>query len=113
VTSASPTSHDSGHQHRQRAEPVLEEPTVTPASPISHNPSCPDHQYAEPVPFASPPASPPHVVPPTTLDAIAAKVKRVADGVEETCIIKGVTPTLFEEFDSWAAGNLPGWESVR
>lgn len=108
VTSANFKNHNSGHQHHQRAEP-----TVTADSPTSPNLPHPEHQHAERVSFISPPASPPRVAKRATLDAIAAKVKPVTDGLEETCTIKGVTPMLFEEFDSWAAENLPGWESLR
>jgi hypothetical protein len=83
VTSANLTTHNSGHQHHQCAEPIV--------TADSHNSP---RQHAEPVSFVSPPASPPRVAKRATLDTIAAKAKPVTDGVEETCTIKGVTDVI-------------------
>jgi hypothetical protein len=89
--------------------PSLEESTVISSSTTSHSPGCQRGEFVSPV---SPPASPPRAGKVTRED-IAAKVKLVTEGVEETCTIEGVTQTLFDQFHSWAQEHLPGWEGLR
>lgn len=93
--------------------PSLEDSTEITGSPASVNQASYDHSVPEVASLVSPPASPLRIAKPATLDAIIARVRPVAEGIEETSTIKGVTPSLFEELDSWAAEHLPGWEGLR